>query len=148
MSRYEHNDVCFDVPRDWKDRSVVAFAAPMKVGQGKSANLVMTRDELRSAENLQAYIDRQVVELKSRLENFRMHERVERTLGGLPATELRFGWHGQGGALEQRLVFVGDQRRGVLTFTATMPKTEAGRLNPLFDRILASVTFPDIQPTG
>ena len=33
MPRYEHPDVSFDVPRDWEDRSVAAFSAPIPAGK-------------------------------------------------------------------------------------------------------------------
>lgn len=143
MARFENSNVSFDVPRDWEDRTVVAFAAPGRPGTGRPANLVMTKDALVTGEDLQGYTDRQILEIKKRLENFKLHQRVDRSLGGLPATEIRFGWHGQAGPLEQRIVFVVDQQRTVTSFTATMPKSEAARLNPLFDRILVSVSFPE-----
>jgi hypothetical protein len=143
MPRYEHSDVSFDVPRDWEDRSIVAFAAPSKPGQTTAANVVMTRDSLAPHEDIRGYGDRQLVELAKRLENFHLHQRQEITLGGLPAVELRFAWKGQNGPLEQRLVFVAGRKPLVMSFTATMAKSEATRLNPVFDRIFASMKFLD-----
>ncbi|WP_437647137.1 DcrB-related protein [Sorangium sp. So ce362] len=139
MPRVENTDVSFDVPRDWEDRSVVAFSAPAKPGQGMAANLVMTRDTLAAGEDIRRYGDRQLVEIARRLDGFQLHARQEITLGGQPALELRFVWRGQSGPLEQRIVFVAGRKPAVLSFTATMPKGEAARLNPVFDRILASV---------
>ncbi|AUX27741.1 uncharacterized protein SOCEGT47_083390 [Sorangium cellulosum] len=139
MPRYEHSDVSFDVPRDWEDRSVVAFSAPARAAQAMAANLVMTRDTLAAGEDIRRYGDRQLVEVARRLDGFQLHARQEIAVDGQPALELRFAWRGQGGPLEQRLVFVAGRKPAVLTFTATMPKSEAARLNPVFDRILASV---------
>ncbi|AUX38454.1 MULTISPECIES: DcrB-related protein [Sorangium] len=139
MPRYEHTEVSFDVPRDWEDRSVVVFAAPAKPGQGMISNLVMTRDTLAAGEDIRRYGDRQLVEMAQRLDGFQLYARQEITLGGQPAVEIRFAWRGQSGPIEQRLVFVGGRKPTVLSFTATMPKSEAARLNPVFDRILASV---------
>jgi len=139
MPRFENKDVTFDVPRDWEDRSVTAFAVPAKPGQQTAANLVMTRDTLAPGEDIRRYGDRQLVELAKRLEGFVFHGRHEITLDGQPALELRFGWGGQSGPLEQRLVFVAGSKPLVMSFTATMAKSEAPRLNPLFDRIFASV---------
>jgi hypothetical protein len=144
MPRFETSNVAFDVPRDWEDRSVTAFMAPMKPGQqGKVTNLVMTRDKLAPGEDLQRYVDRQFGEIKKHLDDFRLHQRVERPVGGLPGVELRFAWSGHGGPLEQRLLFVLGREQAVITFTATMPRGEGARQNPVFDRIFASITFPD-----
>lgn len=139
MPRFEHADVSFDVPRDWEDRSVVAFAAPVKAGQPAASNLVMTRDTLAPGEDIVRYGDRQLVELAKRLEGFQLQSRQEISVGGQKALELRFDWRGQLGPLEQRLVVVSGRKPTVLSFTATMAKGEAARLNPMFDRIFASM---------
>lgn len=144
MPRFEHTDASFDVPRDWEDRSVVAFAAPVKPGQPAATNLVMTRDQLAPGEDIVRYGDRQLVELAKRLEGFQLQSRQEISIGGHPALELRFDWRGQLGPLEQRLVVVGARKPTVLSFTATMAKGEAARLNPIFDRIFASVKIPGL----
>ena len=52
MPRYEHPDVSFDVPRDWEDRSVAAFSAPLSPGKKSGPNVVLTRDKLEPGENL------------------------------------------------------------------------------------------------
>lgn len=142
MPRYEHPDARFDVPRDWDDRTVVAFAAPEKPGQATNANLVMTRDKLAPGEDVRRYGDRQLVELARRLDGFQLHDRQETTISGQPAMELRFGWMGQSGPLEQRLLFVAGRKPAVLSFTATMAKGEAPRLGRVFDRIFASLEIP------
>ncbi|XXX73939.1 DcrB-related protein [Sorangium sp. So ce134] len=139
MPRYENSDVSFDVPRDWEDRSVVAFAAPPEPGQTAAASVVMTRDALAAGEDFRRYGDRQLLELAKRLEGFQLLARHERAIGDRPGLELRFAWRGQSGPLEQRLLFVPGRRPTVLSFTATIPKDEAARLDPVFDRIFASV---------
>jgi hypothetical protein len=98
MPRYEHPDASFDVPRDWEDRSVVAFAAPAKPGQTVS-NLVMSRDALPPGDDVRRYGDRQLVEMAKRLDGFELHARQELTLGGQPTLELRFGWQGPQGSI-------------------------------------------------
>jgi len=142
MSRYEHSEVAFDVPREWNDRSIVAFAAPAKPGQATSPNVVMTRDTLGPEENTRMYADRQLTELAKRLERFRLQHRQELTIGDLPAVELRFTWNGSSGPLDQRLLMVGVRGRVLLSFTATAPQNEAAQLQPVFDKIFSTITFP------
>ncbi|XYI02063.1 DcrB-related protein [Sorangium sp. So ce1128] len=139
MPRYENSEVSFDVPRDWEDRSVVAFAAPPEPGQAAAASVVMTRDRLAAGEDLRRYADRQLLELAKRLEGFQLLARHDLPAGDRPGLELRFAWRGHTGPLEQRLLFLAGRRPVVLSFTATIPKDEAARLAPVFDRIFASI---------
>jgi hypothetical protein len=139
--RYEGKDVAFDLPRDWEDKTVVAFSAPGRAGV--APNVVVTRDALADVETLRAYADRQLVELAKRLDGFDLHERRELNLGGHAAIELMFGWQGQTTALEQRLVMVANRARRVLTFTTTTSKADVKKNDPIFDRILLSVRFAD-----
>ena len=148
MPRHEEKDVSFDVPRHWDDRSIVAFAAPPQAGQSVAGNLVMTRDTLGERETLGDYADRQLTELTRRLDGFELHRREEVTLGGAPAVALRFASRASSGPLEQRLVVVAAPRRGVLCFTATTGKADAEQNDPLFDRILGSVRFPERAGEG
>lgn len=139
MARYEHDGISMDVPRDWEDRSIAAFSMPVAPGARTTANIVMTRDTLKGKETLASYADKQMVELAKKLDQFDLHERKETTLGGVPAVELRFGWKGVGGLVDQRLVMLATKDQKVLNFTATAPKGEADKLAPIFDRIFASV---------
>lgn len=138
MPRYEHADLSFDVPRDWEDRTVVAFAVPSQAGPSAS-NVVVTRDTLRPGEAIVGYADRQLAELAKRLEAFQLLYRKDVAVAGLPGTELRFLWKGRAGDLDQRLMMVATRRRAVLNFTATAPRAQAAELQPTFDRIFASV---------
>ena len=142
MARYEHSDVTFDVPRDWNDRSVVAFAEPSKAGQRTAANVVLSRDTLPKGETLMSYADKQLVELAKGMNGFDLRKREQKKLGGRDAIELRFGWVGGNGPIEQRLTMVAGPKDKVLTFTTTVTRSEAGKFDAVFDRILASVKFP------
>jgi len=142
MARYEHSDVTFDVPRDWSDRSVVAFAEPSKPGQRSAANVVLTRDTLPKGQTLKNYADKQLVELAKGMNGFDLRKREEKQLGGREAVELRFGWVGGNGPIEQRLTMVQGPKDKILTFTTTVTRAEASKLDAVFDRILASVKFP------
>jgi hypothetical protein len=146
MARHEQNDVSFDVPRHWEDKTLVAYAAPPRDGQVTAANLVMTRDTLGPREALGDYADRQLAELAKRLDGFELVRREETTLGGLPAIVLRFGSRAAAGPLLQRLAVVEGRRQSVYCFTATTPRADAAQNDPLIDRILGSVRFPFAAP--
>ena len=50
MPRHHDALVSFDVPRDWDDRTIIAYRAPVE-GEGRAPNLVMTRDRLGEDED-------------------------------------------------------------------------------------------------
>ena len=77
MPRYQDTLVSFDVPRDWENRSIIAFAAPPQPGGAGVANLVITRDRLRDEEELLDYAERHVDELEASIDGFALldHER-------------------------------------------------------------------------
>jgi hypothetical protein len=143
MPRHDQRDISFDVPRHWDDKTIVAYGAPAAPGQAVAANLVMTRDSLQHGETLARYADRQLAEMAKRLDGFELGSRDETTLGGAPAVAVRFTSRGAAGPLEQRLVIVEGRRRGVYCFTTTTAKADAEQNNPLFDRILGTVRFPE-----
>jgi len=142
MSRYESRDVTFDVPRHWEDRTMVAFAAPPRPGQTTAPNVVMTRDQLAPEDTLASYADKQLAELSKRLERFVLIDKKERVLGGQPGVELHFTWVGQNGELTQRLAMALGRRRTLFCWSGTSAKVDADQMNPLFERILATVRFP------
>jgi hypothetical protein len=142
MPRYESQDVAFDVPRDWEDRSVVAFASPTAASSGPAPNVVLTRESLEASDTIASYADRQLVELAKRLEGFELVERRDFALAGLPAVELRFSWHGEATKLTQRMLLVADRRRAAFSVTATSATAEMSRNDATFDRVFSSLRFP------
>ena len=145
MARHQDPRVSFDVPRDWEDRSVVAYAAPDGPRGASGANLVLTRDKLREDEELAAYAGRHTLALAQRLDGFVLeaHNTVE--LDGRPAVSVSFASNGAGGELEQRMVIVQLAERQLMTVTVTAPGEDAAQLAPLFERILSSVRFATVS---
>jgi hypothetical protein len=148
MPRYEHPDVSFDVPRDWEDRSVAAFSAPIPAGKKASPNVVLTRDKLEPGENLAGYADRNLVELAQRLEKFTLQKRSDTVVSELPAIELRFTWKGSGGLVDQRLVMCATGKRLVLSITSTAPRAAGVDMETTMNRILATVKIPGVRGDG
>jgi hypothetical protein len=144
MPRYQNADLNFEVPSDWQDRTIVAFAAPAKPGRALAPNLVLTRDPAGDKESVASYADRQLVEFAKRLDDFDLQERRERTLGGLPAVEFEFTWNNTLGVLQQRQVCVLLGKRTVLNFTLSALQEDFPALEPAFNTILASVRFPEV----
>jgi len=148
MPRYEHPDVSFDVPRDWEDRSVAAFSAPLAPGKTSGPNVVLTRDKLEPGENLAAYADRNLVELAQRLERFTLQKRSDVTVSDLPAIELRFTWKGGAGLVDQRLVMCATGKRLVLSITSTAPRAAGVDMEATMNRVLATVKIPGVRGDG
>jgi hypothetical protein len=148
MPRYEHPDVSFDVPRDWEDKSVAAFSAPLAPGKTTAPNVVCTRDKLLPGENLAAYADRNMVELAQRLEKFSLQKRSDIVVSELPAVELRFTWKGGGGLVDQRLVMCATGKRLVLSFTSTAPRSAGFDMESTMSHVLASVQIPGVRSDG
>ncbi len=141
MARHQDPLVSFDVPRDWEDRTVVAYAAPARDDQRATANLVMTRDRLPEDEDLEAYVARQTAGLELRLKGFVLDDKTETHISERPAIKLSFTSNGPGGPLDQRLIIVALADRAVASFTLTAPMSEAAQCGPLFDRMVASIRF-------
>jgi hypothetical protein len=141
MPKHEDALVSFEVPRDWRDRTVVAYAAPPKAGQLTSANLVMTRDEIPDDESFEQYVERQLLALEERMKGFVLEARDEDEVAGRPAVVLTFGSSGVDGPLAQRLTILPLPGRRVVSITVTAPVKDAAQLAPLFDRIISSLTL-------
>jgi len=142
MPRYEHADISFEVPRDWDDKSVGAFAAPQAPGQTTAPNVVCTRDKLMPGENLAGYADRNLVELAQRLEKFSLQKRSDITVSELPAIEFRFTWKGGKGLVDQRLVMCATGKRLVLSITSTAPRGTGVDMEAIMNRVLSTVKIP------
>ncbi len=141
MPRHEDPLVSFDVPRDWDDRTIIAYAAPTPEGKKTTANLVMTRDRLRDDEDLVQYAERHVETLSERMVDFKVLGSRDGEVDGLPALTVSFSSKGAEARLVQRLTMIALADRQVASFTLTAPESELDQIAPLFQRILSSVRF-------
>jgi hypothetical protein len=141
---FDQNGVFFIPPRDWVDRTMIAFSAPAPAGTKNAPNVVMTHEWMRDADSLRVHAERQLMELGRQLQGFDILESRETTLGGLEAIRMRFGWLSHFGALEQSLTMVERNvqgRRVATTFTTTAMADEAAAVETTFEAFLASVRF-------
>ena len=135
--------VSFDVPRDWDNRTIIVFRAPVE-GDERAPNLVMTRDRIPDDDDdLFVYADRQVTDLAKQLRGFIILGSKEEVVGGHPAITVSFTSDSKDGKLVQRLTMVQLPDRRVASFTLTAPEVEMNRVAPLFQRIMESVSFEE-----
>jgi hypothetical protein len=141
MPRQQYPDLSLDIPRDWQDRTMIAFAATKAVKSSTVPNVVVTRDTLGDSPDLKRYADRQLIELAKRVDGFVPIERRATQLGGQEAVELRFESKGSDEPIVQRLIMTALPSGQVVSLTSTAAKSDAGDLDATFDRICASVTL-------
>ena len=86
----------------------------------------------------------QLVELARNLAGFRLEERRQVQVSGLPAVELSFTWSGTGGVLKQKQTFVVTNGHKLLTFVATAARDDFADIEPHFAAILASARIQGV----
>lgn len=139
MPRYQGPELSFDVPRDWEDRTMVAYAAPLRPGQASAANLVMTRERLPAGETLASYVERHIEQLEQRLDRFALLSKQDHPVDGRPAVRIRFSSSGPNGRFEQHLTVIELPNRIVASLTMTTPQDDAGQMAPLFEHMLSTL---------
>jgi hypothetical protein len=141
MAVFEMKDLRFSFPDEWHERTIVAVSASADPAWKVTPNFVVTRDLALPGESLEAYTDRQLIELAKRLEGFKLFDRKPITVGGQAGAELRVTWKGgdQTVAQQQIIILWPDQR--VVSFVATAADTDFRKLSGVFSGILATVAF-------
>lgn len=138
MARFQVPDLCFDVPNDWEDKSIVAFSAPAKPG-AIVPNVTLTRDKMKPEETLDAYCDRTVVDMVKNLGAFQLIAKDARDLGGQKAVEIIFSWNGTGGKkVYQHMVIASPGGKAVVGLNLTCDHADARKLEAVAERIFAS----------
>src|SRR4051794_33673057 len=75
MAIIELKDLRLSFPDEWHERTIVAVSAPPNDAWKVTPNFVVTRDLALEGESLEAYTDRQLIELAKRLEEFKLFAR-------------------------------------------------------------------------
>jgi len=124
MGQHESKDFTFDVPDEWSDRSVIAYAAPVE-GTTQSSLIVAVTHELPSpGETLKTFAARQVTDLGRKLKDFALKDTRAGLVSGSPAVMLEYTWTAPNTALAQVIAMVEHQHK-FLVFTFTMPIADA-----------------------
>ncbi len=139
-----HRDplLSFDVPRDWEDRSEVRYLAPPRQsGDAVSSpgRAVLTRDRLRDDEELGGWVERRLAAIAENADGFLVRLVSPERVDDRPAASALYATVEDGVPCEHRALSVQLSDRVVATLTLTAARTELAQLEPLFDRILASV---------
>jgi len=141
MARHQGSSLSFEYPRDWQDKSEVRYEAPPRsgaTGERSPGRAVLRRDHLRSEESLVAFVERTLRALAS-ADGFVIRDVAETRVGDHPASLVRFASVEASVPYEHRTLFVALTERGVAMLTVSAPRTELAQLDPLFERMLASV---------
>ncbi len=141
MPRHTDPLLSFDVPRDWENRSIIAFAAPEQKGKDGAANVVVTRDRLRDDEELIDYAERHLDELEARMAGFFLLASVQEEISGKTVFTMSFASDGPEGALAQRVTMAELSGRVVVCVTLTAPERDSDQLDPLFDIMMKSIQW-------
>lgn len=139
--RYHINEGQFDVPDDGRvDRSMNVMAMP----DGSGTTLIVSRDALRTQENLAQFVARQMSDLTRQVSQLKELSRGDVAIGSplhnLRGIELATQFKQNGQALYQRQA-VFQQRAGspdVLVLTASSPVPFDAEALALWQRTLAS----------
>ncbi|WP_223164901.1 DcrB-related protein [Massilia mucilaginosa] len=139
---YHTNHATFELPAQLKDKTMHMFTL---ADEGPSEfSVVMSHADAQGDDSLVNFADRLVAELGNSLPDFRLLNRVERTLDETPAIELAYRWRSAGHLMHQRQVITmlprteaGDVKAMLIAATCLTQFTD--EWNATFDGMLASV---------
>ncbi len=146
--RCQLQDIGFQVPDHWQDRSITAFAAPLEPGQSVAPNVVVTRDKVGTGQTFRSYADSQIVELTKRLDAFNLISRQEVAIQNLPAVSLFFSWRGQPGTFTQWQVFFPGTNDIVFSAVATALEKDFPRYQQIFGEVFRTIQIPAVTKSS
>jgi hypothetical protein len=138
MNLYHANDFVVGLPDGLKDKSIHVFSltdeGPSEVG------IVVARDHLRSGEDLDGFLDRQLAVIVQRMPLLRLLRREPCVLDGQPARLTECVWFPPEGKTFQRQVAVVSKAapRDVLLASASCKEALSARAEALFTEFLAN----------
>lgn len=144
MARHAGPPLSFDYPRDWLDRTEVRFEAPPRPGADGLRSpgwLSCTRGSLAAEDTLERYVERALAGLAKK-EGFVAREVASLDVDGRRSVHCRYATVEGGVPLEHRAVYVPLAERQLAVLTLTAARLELAQLEPLFERMLTSVTVP------
>jgi hypothetical protein len=119
------SDFVFPVPDDWVERSMVGFSAPVTPGSPITPNTLVATNQIPEGEALDAFVTRQVDDLRARASGFVLKLRRDARLDGVPCVEIVFTWQGgEAGIIQQRQVYVARPGGRVISITNTAPEAD------------------------
>lgn len=135
--RYDQEDIAFEVPEGWEDKSVIAFAAKSSAPGRVTTNLALTRDRLPAGESLRKYADRQLVDLGRELRDLELVDSGPLEVDGCEAFELRCIWRSASGTVEQRLIMIAANEQAI-TLAVTGPRGKRKEIDAAAEQVLST----------
>jgi len=137
------DDLTFEPPAEWSQRTIVGFNAPNPENYAYPPGVVMMRDTLTEDDTLEAVVARQFTELLQ-LPEVQVTSPRPFELDGQAAVELEYEWKSGTCVLAQTTLIIVSctgMRRTVTTFTTFCATEDALALRPVFARLFESVRF-------
>lgn len=138
MSLHRGPSLGFDLPRDWEDRTILRYEAPVRpgaTGLASPASATVERGRMQPDEDLARHVERRLRDLATR-EGFLVREVAATRLEDHPAARVRYASVPEGVPTEHFALLVQLRDRVVATLTLSAPRTELAQLEPLFERML------------
>ena len=137
MARRACAGLSLETPALWDDRSMLVVVAPRDDATGVQSNIVVTSEERRAHEPLEAHADRQVAGIASSVPDFTLLERSPLTVAGRSAVKMRFYAQAAGGLLEHTIVYVDlDDAATFTTITSSGPPDARAPWRQALERML------------
>lgn len=137
MAIYEVDEITFEVPDGYRDRSVNLFLPPPAGAQDAPQTIVITR-EPRTEETVGQQASRLLRELAAKYPDTTVLGQRDRTIGALPGREARSHVTWSGVPLYQRNFFVGHQGT-LLSFIVASARARSALTDEIAEKLLASL---------
>lgn len=134
MATYHVEEMTFEVPDGWIDRSIQLFSRP----EG-SISYNITRDDPKG-QDVGPYVAKQLKALGPKLPRFLLIGQRSRAVGTLQGYEARLQWAPQGPLFYQHQVYV-PYYGAVIIFTVTGPKSLAAQCDAHLEKSIANIKF-------
>lgn len=143
MPKCVTEEFTLNIPADWADKSMITWVAPNNGKRAVSPNILCSKDVMGKDDNLGTFVNGQLKELMTKVENFDLIKRENGTFGGKPAVILQFSMKPQGVMLQQQQVFFLSNPRSkvVNTVVATAAQSDFAELENTFNAIMNSVSW-------
>jgi hypothetical protein len=133
------------VPAGWNDKSMLIASAAEAGKTGVVANLVVTFDRFPTdlpqapAKRMEAFVARQLGDMREKLARFSEISRVIETSGNPIYADLSVSWSTTQAMIGQWLRFIDDGTGGLVIATGTAGLDDIAAVRPRFEQMLASL---------
>lgn len=137
MAIYEVDELTFEVPDGYVDKTINVFLPPSAALKGEPLNIVLTRDALPE-EPLGPQVARMLKDFESKMPGAKVLGHRERSVGALPGREARVHAVHSKVPVYQRQFFV-RHYGALLTFIVTSARAQSAKCDAIAERLLGSL---------